>query len=487
VKKSSNHDMTDDRESARKALLNARQAMQRGERQSARGWIQQAVALDPDSEEPWLFLAALASPRASVKYLEQALKIDPGSQRARKGMEWAVERLKRKQAGQSSKGQTQPQKKVLENQDSGRVLQLEAGTPATSEPKTRPRVQKNPAQMVARPTPSTDLHLPKAIAGTRWSRSLTRFSSRWQNWIGALFVSLFIIVALAAPLISPNNPKSPGPFIRVKGFTLGDNQPHSPVLAPPLGTLPGQLDVFHALIWGTRDALAFGLEVVILTAILGVLLGAIAGYAGGVFSSIIMRITDSFLAFPIIAGIVFLNQLWVSATALAGGFFDSYHNTWMNLGGLSSPIQALVQAVNPLLLILILFSWMPYARITNAVVTTLKQAEFIQAARAIGTKAPRIILRHLLPNSVSPSVVLAARDVGSMVILQATFTFIGLDGSSTWGKILVLGKDWVLGPGGGIFAYWWVFVPTTLVLVLFGIGWNLLGDGLSELLDPRDN
>jgi peptide/nickel transport system permease protein len=83
--------------------------------------------------------------------------------------------------------------------------------------------------------------------------------------------------------------------------------------------------------------------------------------------------------------------------------------------------------------------------------------------------------------------VLAARDVGSMVILQATFTFIGLDGSSTWGNMLVMGRDWVLGPGGDIFAYWWVYIPATLVLVLFGVGWNLLGDGLSELLDPRDS
>jgi peptide/nickel transport system permease protein len=255
-----------------------------------------------------------------------------------------------------------------------------------------------------------------------------------------------------------------------------------------LGTLPGQKDVFHALVWGTRDALLFGLEVAILAALFGSLFGAIAGYAGGMVNGIMMRTTDSFLAFPIIAGVVLLNQLWVSATIAAGGFFDYYHNLWMSKPvGLASPIQTLISAVNPLLLILILFSWMPYARITNAVVSTLKQVEFIQAARSIGVKTPRIILRHLLPNSLSPSVVLAARDVGSMVVIQATFTFIGLDGSSTWGKMLALGKDWVLGPGGSIFSYWWVYVPATLALVLFGIGWNLVGDGLSELLDPRDN
>jgi len=104
----------------------------------------------------------------------------------------------------------------------------------------------------------------------------------------------------------------------------------------------------------------------------------------------------------------------------------------------------------------------------------------------MGAKSSRIILRHLIPNSVAPSIVLAARDVGGMVVIQAAFTFIGLDGSSTWGNILTIGRDWILGPGGGIITYWWVYVPATLALIMFGIGWNLLGDGLSELLDPRD-
>ena len=473
-----------DPESARKILQNAWQAMQRGDHQAARGLAEQAIALDPDSEEPWLYLAALANPSDSVRYLDQALMINPHSQRARKGMHWAAERLRREQAESFSKQATISHRKPVEDSGFARTTQNVSWKPVAPEPKTQPQVQKLPAHTVGRPGLSTDLHLPKSITGYRWSRSLKRFSSRWQNLVGVLLVSLFIIVALAAPLISPNNSKPPGPFMKVSGFSSGDRLPHSPELAPPLGTLPGQMDVFHALVWGTRDALAFGLGVTILAAVFGLLVGAIAGYAGGVVSSIMMRLTDAFLAFPIIAGVVLLNQLWITATVAAGGWFDSYRNSWMMAsGGIFSPIQA----INPLALILILFSWMTYARITNAVVAALKQAEFIQAARAIGVRSSRIILRHLLPNSVTPSVVLAARDVGSMVVLQATFTFIGLDGSSTWGNMLAMGRDWVLGPGGGIFTYWWVYIPATLVLVLFGIGWNLLGDGLSELLDPRDS
>jgi peptide/nickel transport system permease protein len=480
--------MKPDPESARKAIMNARQAMQSGTRQAALDWAMQAVALDPDSEEPWLYLAAVASPRDSIKYLEQALKINPHSQRARKGMQWAAERLSREQAEQSLIQENPRRRNLVENSGFSRTTQDVSWKPAALEPKTQPQVQKNPAQTVARSAPSTNLHSNKAVAGNRRSRSLKRFSSRWQNWIGALLVSLFIVVALAAPWISPDNPKSPGPFMKVSGLKSQDDKPRSPAIVPPLGTLPKQIDLFHALVWGTRDALAFGLEVTILAALIGLLFGAIAGYVGGIFSTIMMRITDSFLAFPTIAGVVFLGQLWSSAIANSGGIWDWANKLWVADPALGpTPIQMLLQAISPLMLTLILFSWMPYARLTNVIVITLKQVEFVQAARAIGARPSRIIRRHLIPNSVTPSVVLAARDVGSMVIIQAAFTFIGLDGSSTWGNILALGRDWILGPGGGIFAYWWVYVPATLALILFGIGWNLLGDGLSELLDPRDD
>jgi peptide/nickel transport system permease protein len=480
--------MNSDPESFRKALFNAEQELKRGARQAARGWALQAVVLDPDSEEPWLFLAAVASPRASIKYLEQALKINPDSLYAQKGMQWATERLMREQAEPSLRQATPPSPNLEENPRSSLTAPEVSGVPAASEPKTRPHVQKVTAQIPVLSAQGMASQISRPVSRYRWSRNMMRLSSRWQNWIGFLLVSFFILVALFAPLISPNNPKSPGPFMKVGHLASADRQPRAPSLAAPLGSLPGQYDVLHALVWGTRDALTFGLEIALLSGILGVLFGAIAGYAGGIVNSILMRITDAFSAFPIIAGIVLLNQLWVSATVAAGGFFDAYHNVWVQgAGGLASAIQTLLQNVNPLVLILILFSWMSHARVTNAIVLSLKQAEFIQAARAIGAKPSRIILRHLLPNSIAPSIVMAARDVGSMVILQATFTFINLGGSSTWGEVLVMGKDWVLGPGGGILTYWWVYIPATLVLILFGIGWNLFGDGLGELLDPRDD
>jgi peptide/nickel transport system permease protein len=130
---------------------------------------------------------------------------------------------------------------------------------------------------------------------------------------------------------------------------------------------------------------------------------------------------------------------------------------------------------------------MAYARLTNSRVLGLKHTEFIEAARAMGASGGRIILRHLIPNSVSPAIVLAARDIGGMVLMQATLTFIGIGGGSEWGEILATGRRWIIAPGGNPLTYWWVFVPVTLALVIFGIGWNLLGDGLNDWLDPQSH
>ena len=265
-------------------------------------------------------------------------------------------------------------------------------------------------------------------------------------------------------------------------------EPHPPSDIALLGTLPQQYDVFHTLVWGTRDALSFGLLVVLVSGAFGVIFGAVAGYAGGSVNRLMMRISDSFLAFPVIASVVFLQQLMAIAIQSAGGtfFFNTqYYGRIVDVVGSPSLIQILLGLVNPLMLSLILFSWMPYARLVNTTVISIKNMDFIQASRALGANPTRIVFRHLIPNSIAPSIVLMARDVGSVVILQATLTFIGLGGNSPWGEMLSIGRNWIISPGGGMFAYWWVFVPATLAIMLFGIAWNLIGDGLVDLLDPR--
>ena len=115
----------------------------------------------------------------------------------------------------------------------------------------------------------------------------------------------------------------------------------------------------------------------------------------------------------------------------------------------------------------------------------LRSVDYVLAARTIGVRGPQIIFRHLLPNAISPAIVLVARDIGAMVLLGAAFVFIGVGGESPWGILVTAGRDYVIGAFGDPFQTWWTWLPVTLILILFGVGWNLLGDGLNDYLNPR--
>ena len=312
-----------------------------------------------------------------------------------------------------------------------------------------------------------------------------RFFTRWQNWVAFLLVLTYVVTAIGAPYLSPDDPKNPGPFMRV-GRRV-DAKPQPPSEKALLGMLPNGIDVYHALVWGSRDALQFGLIVTISTALFGILYGAVAGMAGERVSILLLRIADAFLAFPPIAGLVFLQQLFAATVVAFGGlyFTNEFFGTVIDIKGSVTTIQYLIEHINPLMLSLIVFSWMPFARLMHSRVITLRQTEFIQAARALGASPFWIIRKHLLQNATGPAIVLAARDVGGVVLFQATLTFIGIGGDSIWGEMLAQGRNWVIGPGGNLFTYWWVFIPPTLAVMIFGIAWNILGDGLSDLYTDR--
>ncbi|MBV5347598.1 hypothetical protein JZU46_05220, partial [bacterium] len=138
-------------------------------------------------------------------------------------------------------------------------------------------------------------------------KRIKRFFSHWQNWLGILIALSFSVVALTAPLLSQPNKTTQGAFKKVGRST--DFTPHPPSENAILGTLPGQIDVFHALVWGARDATVFGLSVALGAFLFGSLFGAISGYAGGIVNNLMMRIADAFLTFPVLAGVVFLQQM----------------------------------------------------------------------------------------------------------------------------------------------------------------------------------
>lgn len=315
-------------------------------------------------------------------------------------------------------------------------------------------------------------------------RLLRRFFLRWQNWFSFLLILTYIGVALAAPYLAPVDPDDPNVFVRLGKATEGEPQP--PDEKAVLGMLPFGIDVFHPLVWGSRDALQFGLIVTVTTALFGILYGATSGFVGNRLGNFMIRSSDAFLAFPPIAGMVLLQQLFATTiTAMGGVYFRSqFFGQVIEITGPVTTIQYLLERVNPLMLSLIVFSWMPYARLVHSIVLTLKQTDFVQAARALGGSPFWIIRKHILRNSTGPAIVLAARDVGGVVLLQATLTFVQIGGGSIWGTMLAQGRNWVIGAGGSLFRYWWVFLPPTLAVMLFGIAWNMLGDGLNDALEP---
>lgn len=320
-------------------------------------------------------------------------------------------------------------------------------------------------------------------------RARSRFFKRWQNYLGIFLVASFILVALAAPLLSPNDPENPGP-VKIVGNTR-KLVPQPPSDLAPLGTLPNQASVFHALVWGTRSALGFGILVTLCAALIGTLIGAVGAYFGGWLDHFLMWLSDTFLTFPVIAAIVVIQQLVTIFLHNLGIYFDYWGvpMVWHNgsISAVTPPIAAMIdrlQSIDPVLIAFILFSWMYYARVMNASMRRVKQMDYVLAARASGVPARRIIFRYMLPNAITPVIVLASRDIGAIVVLQTTFSFIGIGKTSPWSMVLTLGKDWMFAPKG-LTTYWWVFFPVTLALVLFGIAWNLVGDSLNEALNPR--
>ncbi|MCL4559189.1 MAG: ABC transporter permease [Chloroflexi bacterium] len=306
-----------------------------------------------------------------------------------------------------------------------------------------------------------------------------------STWLGALIVALFVLTALAAPLLAPPDPNVEFSTYRDFGHVIqsGPLQPQPGLI---LGSVTDpanlhQLDIWYSLVWGTRSALRFGLLVVLFTGIIGIVLGGVSAYLGGLSNTLIVSFTDAFLAFPVIAGVIFFQQFILMLIRSTG--VSVYLNSQWALPDSPTRWQLFLAGVDPLLIAFIVFSWMPYARLVNSVVLATRQEEYILASRSLGAGPLRLIFRHLIPNSISPVIVLAARDVGYMVLLQAGFTFIGLTHSSEWGVLLSLGRNYVIGPLGDPFTWWWTFLPTTLAILLFGVGWNLLGDGLNKWLD----
>lgn len=280
---------------------------------------------------------------------------------------------------------------------------------------------------------------PNSVGGG-WREFWNVLSENHLAMAGLSIVVFLLIVAAAAPILSPHNPFE----INVDAVLLPPSVDH------PFGTDDLGRDVLSRMIYGSRVSLQVGLVSAGIATIIGVILGALAGYYGGWVDSGIMRFTDMMLCFPtfflILAVIALLDPSIINIMAVIG-----------------------------------LTSWMGVARLVRAEFLSLKEREYVLAARSLGVGDRRIIFRHILPNAMAPVLVAATLGVAGAILTESGLSFLGLGVQApdpSWGNILGQGKSYIqLG--------WWLSLFPGLAILITVLGYNLLGEGIRDAMDPR--
>lgn len=264
--------------------------------------------------------------------------------------------------------------------------------------------------------------------------------------VGIIMISAMLAMALLAPWIT--EPNTPDAYQMPRDWGALNEPPGTP--GHPLGTTNTGGDVYYGIVWGARTSLRLSIIVVSITAAVGVAVGSVAGFRGGRFDEILMRIVDVFLSIPEL----------IFALAIAAVLGPSFRN---------------------IILALAVVFWVKYARIMRAQVIHVKQNDYVDAARMIGDSRWRIYLKDILPNSITPVVVQATLDMGHIVLVGATLSFIGLAeaGLAEWGVLVSEGQ---VGISAG---RWWASTFPGLMVFIWALAFNLVGDGLRDVLDPR--
>lgn len=263
---------------------------------------------------------------------------------------------------------------------------------------------------------------------------------------GIIMIVAMLSMALLAPLIT--EPNTPDAYQMPRDWSALNAPPGTP--GHPLGTTNTGGDVYYGIVWGARTSLRLSIIVVAITAAVGVTVGSIAGFRGGRFDEILMRIVDVFLSIPEL----------IFALAIAAVLGPSFRN---------------------IILALAVVFWVKYARIMRAQVIHVKQNEYVDAARVIGDSRLRIYFKDVFPNSITPVMVQATLDMGHIVLVGATLSFIGLAeaGLAEWGVLVSEGQ---VGISAG---RWWASTFPGLMVFIWALAFNLVGDGLRDVLDPR--
>ena len=257
---------------------------------------------------------------------------------------------------------------------------------------------------------------------------------------GLILMLIFVVCAVAAPLLAPYDPVKQSLSTRLK----------APSEAHLMGTDQLGRDVFSRMLFGAQNSLTVGVIVVFSAGLFGTVLGLFAGYAGGTLDDVLMRITDIFFAFPPL----------ILAMAIAAALGPSLTNAMIAIS---------------------IVAWPVYARLMRGQALSLRQREFVEAARSIGATTPRILARHLLPNALAPLMVQATFDLGGTILTAAGLSFIGFGAqvpTPEWGVMISDGRSYISTQA------WLPFFPGLAILFTVA-AFNLIGDGLRDVLDPR--
>lgn len=277
----------------------------------------------------------------------------------------------------------------------------------------------------------------------RWSRLLLRSKT---GTVGLIIVLIVTLIAIFAPFLSPHDPAAinPAQMLKPPFWMEGGST------ANLLGTDNLGRDILSRILYGSQVSLLVGITSVVVAGFIGVTVGLISGYFGGIIDNVLMRLVDSFLAIPtILFSLVILSIFGPSVITL--------------------------------IVVLGATNWVNYARLVRGEVLSIKERDFVRAAHSIGVKNSKIIVRHLLPNVISSFIVISTLSVATTIILEASLSFLGLGvqpPTVSWGTILSDGRDYLA-------TSWWLATFPGIAITITVLGIIFLGDWLRDVLDPR--
>ncbi len=315
------------------------------------------------------------------------------------------------------------------------------------------------------------------LLGPEWYRILHGLFINPLSVIGLVIVTSFMLVAAFAPVLAPPLTVAADPYLIPRDGFGPEPQPPGAIWkreSPPvpswyrtvtgkdqwvhiMGTASGQFDIYYGVVWGARTALFAGFVVTFAAVAIGLIVGSLSAFYGGWLDDVLMRITEIFMAFPFLLAALTLSAILVPKFG---------------------------RSIWPPTIALIIFGWMRYARVIRGEIFSARERDYVMAGRVVGARDGRLIIRHILPNTIYPILVLASFSLGDAVLSFAALSFLGVGtqiGYADWGQIISFARDWIL----SLDTHWYIIVFPGVSLIVFGLGWNLIGDALRDILDPR--